>query len=190
MDEQKIIKQCLRGDQNAFGELYEAYIKKIYNFVYYKTHHKETAQDLTSLTFLKALEKLALYKQEAGSFSSWLYQIARNNVIDFYRTKKSDANIDDAFDLHDDHDFLQDIDTQTKLSAVKNHLQKLNSTQREIIILRVWEELDYEEISKIVGKTADNCKMIFSRGLKALKQSIGLPLLLYFFTLNLKNLWP
>lgn len=56
--EQQVISQCQQGQLDGFGQLYDLYIKKIYNFIYYKTHHQQTAEDLTSQTFLKALSKI------------------------------------------------------------------------------------------------------------------------------------
>ena len=96
--EQKLIKDCLGGDLKKFGGLYELYIDKIYKFIYFKTHHKETAEDLVSQTFFKALENIKGFDPSKGKFSSWLYRIARNCVIDYYRTKKAKIDIYDTWD--------------------------------------------------------------------------------------------
>ena len=93
--ESQVIKKCQAGELKQFGQLYDSYIKKIYNFVYYKTWHRQTAEDLTSQTFFKALTKIKQFDEIKGSFSSWLYKIARNTVIDYYRQNKADLNIDD-----------------------------------------------------------------------------------------------
>ncbi|PIR75566.1 MAG: hypothetical protein CO030_02135 [Candidatus Magasanikbacteria bacterium CG_4_9_14_0_2_um_filter_42_11] len=75
------------GDREAFGQLYDLYIKEIYRFVYYKTHQKETAADITADIFVKALHKIDTFDAMKGSFRTWLYTIARSAVIDHYRTK-------------------------------------------------------------------------------------------------------
>ena len=117
-DESQIIARIKNGELNQFGTLYDLYIKKIYNFVYYKTMHKETAEDLTSQTFFKALDNIQRFDETKGSFSSWLYRIARNTVIDYYRTKKTENNIEDVWDLSGDENIQSDMDTTQKLQEV------------------------------------------------------------------------
>jgi len=163
-----------RENTENFDQLYDKYVKKIFNFIYYKTHHKETAEDLTSDTFMKALTKIHDFDESKGAFSTWLYQIARNTVIDFYRTKKSNLNIDDIWDLADGEDILRDLDTAKKLTEVKKYLKTLKVEQREIVILRVWEGMSYKEISEAVGKTEASCKMAFSRTIERLREDMPL----------------
>jgi len=161
-----------------FGEIYDKYVRRIYNFIYYKTHHKETAEDLTSQTFTKALSKLSDFNGEKGSFSSWIYAIARNNVIDFYRTRKNNVNVDDVWDLADDTDIERDIDAIQKLGKVKKYLRALKPEQREIILLRVWGDHSYKEIAQITGKTENNCKVIFSRAIRTLREEMPISVFL------------
>jgi RNA polymerase sigma-70 factor, ECF subfamily len=157
-----------------FGRLYDRYVKAIYRFIYYKTHHKETAEDLTSKTFIKALSKFNSFEAEKGNFTTWLYQIARNTVIDFYRTKKNNLNIEDIWDLSDYKDIERDAHISQQLEDVKKHLNTFSAEQREIIILRVWEDLSYQEIAQITGKTEENCRVSFSRAIAKLRSSISI----------------
>jgi RNA polymerase sigma-70 factor, ECF subfamily len=173
-EEQGAIKACQAGKTEEFGRLYDAYIRKIYDFIYYKTTHKETAEDLTSLTFMKALEKIGSFSPAKGSFKSWLYQIARHSVIDHYRTKKKAANVDDIWDLSGDEDLERDLDAKTKLTEVEKYLHKLKGEQRDIIIMRVWQEMSYAEIAGVLGKSEASCKMAYSRAIALLRQNITL----------------
>jgi DNA-directed RNA polymerase specialized sigma24 family protein len=75
-------------NREQFTEVYDLYASRIYQFIYYKTYHKETAEDLTSSTFLRAFENLHQFNPERGSIGAWIYQIARNLVTDHYRAKK------------------------------------------------------------------------------------------------------
>lgn len=184
MNEQKIIKKCQKGDLVEFSLLYDAYIKKIYNFIYYKTFSKEIAEDLTSQVFIKTMEKIGSFDSSKGKFSSWLYQIARNMVVDHYRAVKNDANIEDAWDLAGDDDLERDADAWQKLSKVEKYLRELKSEQREIIIMRVWQDMSYREIAEILGKSEGNCKMIFSRTMSTLRENMPMELLLYFLLLS------
>jgi len=180
-DEEKLISRCQQGELEKFGLLYDKYIKKIYDFVYYKTMHKETAEDLVSQIFMKALSKIMDFKFNQGTFQAWLYRIARNSVIDHYRTKKQDINIEDVWDLAGDADLERDIDNREKLKAVEKYLAKLKPSQREIIVLRVWQELSYKEIADITGKSEDSCKMAYSRAINRLRREV--PIAIYILLL-------
>ncbi len=172
--EQDLIRRCQRGDAEAFGGVYDLYVRKIHDFIYYRVHHRETAQDLTSETFLKAVRNIGGFDPGKGSISAWLYRIARNTVIDHYRTRHAELEIDDAWDLASGSDAGADIDALMKIDSVRSEMKKLKSEQREVVIMRVWQELSYKEIAAILGKSEANCKMIFSRSLKQLRA--GLPL--------------
>jgi len=185
IDEKKAITGFQKGETDNFGMLYDAYAGKIYSFIYFKTQHKETAEDLTSRTFMKALDNMESFDFNRGSFSSWLYGIARNNVIDFYRTKKNEYNISDIWDLSSGDDVERDIEARQKLEKIEKYLKKLKSEHREIIILRVWDEMSYKEISEILGKSEASCKMMFSRCIKELKKEMPISLVAYFFLLRL-----
>ncbi|MCU0678942.1 MAG: RNA polymerase sigma factor [Planctomycetes bacterium] len=168
------IKACQTGQTEEFSRLYDAYIRKIYDFIYYKTTHKETAEDLTSVTFMKALEKIYSFSPAKGTFQAWLYQIARHTVIDHYRSKKDAADIADIWDLSGNEDLERDLDLRTKLAAVEKYLAKLKVEQRDIIIMRVWQEMSYAEIAAILGKSEASCKMAYSRAISLLRQNVSL----------------
>ncbi len=164
-DDAIYVTRCKSGETEAFGVLYDKYLDPIYRFVYYKTFSKEAAEDLTSDVFHKALEKLTTFDQSKGDFSTWLYRIARNRVIDYYRTKKVTDPIDDAFDVGIDERTPETLDAIAALGKVTAYLETLDAKQREIIMLRVWEERSYREIAAIVGGTEDSVKMAFSRSI-------------------------
>ncbi|MDD5071297.1 MAG: RNA polymerase sigma factor [Patescibacteria group bacterium] len=176
INEEKIIIKCQAGDLADFGCLYDKYIKKIYDFVYYKTLHKETAEDLTSKTFFKALENINNYSSTKGSFSSWLYKIARNTVIDNYRTEKKTIDITEIWDLKSDEDIEKDAGNRQQLEEIKKYLDKLKPEQKEIVIMRIWDGLSYREIAAITGKSEAGCKMMFSRTIAILRKEMPLAL--------------
>lgn len=177
-NEIELIQKAQKGDSDAFGKLYDLYVKKIYNFVYYKTWHRETAEDITSQTFFKALEKIGKFNSEKGVFASWLYQIARNNIIDHFRSFKPTSLIEDAFDLKDKTDIPADLETKLKMEKIHAGLALLSSEQREIVILRVWEGLSHKEIAEIMRKNESSVKMSYSRAVSKLKKEIVITLIL------------
>jgi RNA polymerase sigma-70 factor (ECF subfamily) len=181
IDEKQLIAQCQKGDLEKFGLLYDKYIKKIYDFIYYKTTHQETAEDLTSQTFFKAMDKIGGFDCSKGTFPAWLYRIARNTVIDFYRTRRKEANIDDVWDLSGNEDLERDIDSKEKLAQVEKYLAKLKGEQRDIIIMRVWQSMPYKEIAAAMGKSEASCKMVFSRTIRTLRKEMPLALFIFLF---------
>jgi len=175
-----VIKECQHGRIERFTKVYDAYIKKIYNFIYHKTMHRETAEDLTSTVFMKALENIQSFDESKGSFNAWLYRIARNTVIDHYRTSKDVMDIADAWGLSSKEDILRSVESNEQLERVRGYLETLKPQHREIIIMRVWDQLSYKEIADITGLTEANCKMTFSRAIRRLRDELGMGLLSIF----------
>ena len=98
-DEQKLVKQAQDGGVEAFGLLYDHYLPRIYRFVLLKVSHREDAEDLSHQAFLKAWENIEQYDFRGYSFGSWLYRIARNVTIDYYRSAKTEVSTDNIADL-------------------------------------------------------------------------------------------
>ena len=167
------------GDKEAFACLYDAYVKRIYIFIYYKTFHRETAEDLTSHTFIKALENIQRFNSGRSSFSAWLYIIARNLVIDHYRKRRNTIDIQDVWDLAGEQDVELDTQNRILFEKVSGLIQKLPQKHREIVLLRVWEDLPYSEIANILGKSEASCKMMFSRTMAKLKKQVSLTAILF-----------
>ncbi len=178
-NEAEVIEKAQAGDREAFGQLYDHYFDPIYRFVYYKVFAKDMAEDLVSDTFMKALRSIASFDGRRGQFSTWLYQIARNTVIDYYRTKKSHLSIDDTFDIPFDERTPEQIDVLASLRKVEEYLKKLPARQREIIMMRVWEGQSFKDIASNIGGTESSIKMAFSRSIRQLRAECGESALLW-----------
>src|ERR1700755_29782 len=87
-DELALVRRSQVGEQDAFARLYDAYVERIYRYIYFRVADQQVAEDITSQVFLKAWEKLSSYQSGSTPFIAWLYRIAHNAVIDSYRTKK------------------------------------------------------------------------------------------------------
>lgn len=183
MTDEQLISACQRGDADSFGRLYDAYVRRIYDFVYYRTHHRETAEDLTSDVFLRAFAKIGDFDAAKGTFSAWLYRIARNRVIDHYRTAKPVDDIEDVWDLlRSGADVARDAEARERLRAVEGHLAALPAAQRDVVIMRAWDGLSYAEIAETLGKSESACKMSFSRAVAALRKHMPLAALILLLT--------
>jgi RNA polymerase sigma-70 factor (ECF subfamily) len=168
--ELQIIKACQSGQMEQFVYLYDAYVERIYKFLYFRTFHQEFAEDLTSQVFLQAMSKLKSYKESRGTFQAWLYQIARNLLIDEYRKRKPTDNIEAHMNLASNINL--ENETQGKLSneALYKLIKTLPEEAQELIAMRLWQELSYAEIAQATGKTEGSLKMQFSRIINKLQQ--------------------
>lgn len=189
-EEHGAIEACKRGDSASFGVLYDQYAAPIYRFIYYKTFSKETAEDLVSDTFHKALSHIHSFDADRGSFSSWLYRIARNTVIDYYRTRHVTVPIEDIFELGTDERIPEAHDAIRTLDRVNDYLSALSPRQREIITLRVWEGKSYREIAEIMESTETAVKMAFSRSIRDLREKCGPIAVLVLATYHIQHVLP
>ncbi len=181
--QEQLISSCQNGEPENFGGLYNAYVRKIYDFLYYRTMHKETAEDLTSLTFTKALERINSYSASKGSFSAWLYQIARNSLIDNYKQTRPTDPAETLENFAGKDNLETQIEAKLNLEKVQKFLNTLDEEKREVVTLRVWDGLSYKEISEVLGKSEASCKMIFSRTLEKLNKEVTFALM-YLFILK------
>ncbi len=168
-----LVRESQAGDRDAFGRLYDAFAGRIYRYLYYRTFRRDLSEDLTSVTFLKALEKLSGYDERRGEFSAWLYRIAHNALMDHYRSGRKTVDLDDYPDLRGSADTAADAENRLLWDRVRPYFEKLHQTEREIVLLRVWEDLSYREIGQIVGKTEAACKMAYSRAVRSLRETAG-----------------
>ncbi len=175
-----LVRAAQGGNSSAFGSLYDAYIRKIYDFIYYKTLHRDTAEDIASEVFMKAWKNIARF--ENGSFAAWLYAIARNAVTDYYRRHKNLIDIEDCWDLTKDSDPIQELDDNLQIGAIREAMRELKSRDREIIMMRLWLDLPFKEIAERLGLQEGAVKMAFSRAITCLKSKVPL--------LTLIAIWP
>lgn len=180
----EIIESIKNGNLNEFSRLYDAYIDKIYRYIFFKTRHRETAEDLTGDVFIKALSKIQTFDPAKASFSVWIYRIARNTVIDYYRSKKESADIEDAWDLASDEDVARTVQANLSLKQIEEYIQKLKPEQRDLVILRVWQDLSYKEISEIMGKDEGSLRVSFGRIVGGMKKEFGMGALILLASLG------
>lgn len=160
------------GNKHAFDELYIRHLKGIFAFIFYRVMDRMTAEDLTSQTFIKALEHMHSYDPNKGAFSTWLYRIARNTMLDHFRVTRPTQNIDDVWDLAADENPFLDASSSMDARQVRDVLKNLPKEKRDIVIMRLWDGLSYKEIADLTGKSEASCKMSFSRTVADLRSSM------------------
>ncbi|MBI1877094.1 MAG: sigma-70 family RNA polymerase sigma factor [Chloroflexi bacterium] len=173
--ESDLIQRAVSGDPDAFATLYDAYVEQIYRFVYFRVGDEQTAEDLTSQVFLKAWDKLSSYQIRGLPFSAWLFRIARNNVIDYYRTFKETTSLEPDVIARPDPaaDVDNTIERRLEAEEVRLALQHLTEDQQQVLTLRFIEGLSTEEVAKVMGKRPGAIRALQMRGLQALAQIFG-----------------
>lgn len=167
---ENLLIKAKKGETSAFGELYNLYFKKIYSFIYFRVSHKETAEDLAEEVFLKVYSKIGSIK-EAKSFEAWLYQIARNLVIDYYRGKKEQVNIMDLENTLQYQDtVVSSIDLNHQQKILVALIQKMDPSQQKVLRMKFFEDLSNSEIAAIMDKSEGAVRVIQFRAIAKLKE--------------------
>lgn len=168
--EDKYVKKAIKGDQQAFGQLYDAYLDSIYRFVYLRVEDQQTAEDISANVFLKAWEKLEDYQMRGVPFRAWLFRIARNAVIDHYRTRKEVAPLEAVVNTYDESAVpLSDhVTTRIEAQQILGLMEQLTEDQRNVLTLKLVHGLDTQEVAKALGKRQGAVRALQMRGLQAL----------------------
>ncbi|MGI6588776.1 MAG: RNA polymerase sigma factor [Peptococcia bacterium] len=172
VDEQKLL-QRIKVDKQAFLVVYDQHFSQIYNYIFYRTFNQADAEELTSQTFLAALENIDRYEYRNIPILVWLYKIAANEVVDFYRRKRATLECEwkETDSLRDSESSPETVYLhKSEKEQLSSYLQTLAPRQQEALILRYRHDLSYKEISEIMEKTEGAIKQLLHRGLKNLRE--------------------
>lgn len=174
IDEAALIERA-KNDKEAFGQLYELYVDRIYNYVYYRTGNVADAEDLTARIFVRAMQHIGRYRDQGVPFSAWLYRIAHNLVANWHRdrSRRKIISLDDVaqWRLSDDSpEFATQLlqDKETLLAAIR----RLPADRQELLILKFVERLPNAEIGNIMGRSEGAIKSLYHRTLLALREDL------------------
>lgn len=170
----------LNINKESFGALYDEYIKPIYRFIYFKVNSKEEAEDLASETFLKAWNYLSKIdnSNKIHNFKAFLYQVANNLVIDFYRKRSllpislNDGEWEDANIPDEKISGIDKIKKEDDTAELKKAFKKIPENYSSVVIWYYLEELEIAEIAQILGKSEGTVRVTIHRALKALKRAL------------------
>lgn len=173
-----LIQEAKLGDKEAFGRLYQLYIDRIYRFVFFRVgQRKEIAEDLVADVFVKVWEKIDTFKEgesagRKGSFQAWVYMIARNKVIDYYRSAKQHTSLHEA--ITDEREAIEDtVLNKLEIERIRQSLGLLTEDQQEVIVLKFIDDVSTREIATILGKREDAVRALQSRAIKELKRILN-----------------
>ncbi|HUV52096.1 MAG TPA: sigma-70 family RNA polymerase sigma factor [Dehalococcoidia bacterium] len=170
-DVRSLVEKAADGDIEAFGELYGIYLDRIYRYVFYQVRDKATAEDLAEEVFLKAWEGISKFKWKGPPFQAWLYRIARNHIIDYFRTKRQQVPLDEELTA-DDKEPEQEADDKQTQRMLSKAIFSLPEQQRQIIILKFVEGMENCEIAQVLRKSEGAIRITQMRALTALRRKL------------------
>lgn len=167
-----LVTRCLRGENQAWEELLRAHSRKVYNLCYRFSGRAVEAEDLTQEIFIKIFQTLRTYDAGQGTFSTWLNRVARNHLVDHYRRTRKDRL---TSSLEEDLGSLEEgpgavvgpmvqLEARERKELLQAALARLSPDMREAVILRDFQDLDYQEIAQILNVPEGTVKSRINRG--------------------------
>jgi RNA polymerase sigma-70 factor (ECF subfamily) len=174
-DENELIARA-KTDSAAFGLLYERYVAKIYNYVYYRTGDHHEAEDLTARTFQRAMAHVSRYRDQGVPFSAWLYRIAHNLVANWHRDRgrRQLVGLDDVAHLSAGARPESAAEVNEERAQLLSAIRRLPDERQQLLILKFVEHLSNAEIGKVMGRTEGAVKSLYHRTLLSLRDELGL----------------
>jgi RNA polymerase sigma-70 factor (ECF subfamily) len=170
-----VLDSAVQGDSEAFGLLYEQYVGRIYNYIYYRTGNVHDAEDLTERVFMRALRHIGRYNNRGLPFSAWLYRIAHNLVANWHRdnSRKREIPLDDGFaSFHHgtfpEHEMIRLEENERLLGVVRN----LAEDRQQLLILKFIDHLSNAEIGSIMGRSEGAIKSLYHRTLLVIREEM------------------
>jgi RNA polymerase sigma-70 factor (ECF subfamily) len=167
------LAQAGEGNKEAFGVLYERYVGRIYNYIYYRTGNQSDAEDLTARVFFRAMHHIKNYQDRGLPFSAWLYRIAHNLVANWHRdnSRRPEIPLDDGvmvrhqWQEHPEQALLKAEEHQRLLNLIHG----LTPDRQQLLILKFVDHLSNAEIGQVMGKTEGAVKSLYHRTLLSLR---------------------
>ncbi len=173
LTDEKLAREACHS-ATAFATLYHRYFHRVYGYHLSRTDNVEDAQDLTSQTFVAALEGIASYRGR-GSFAAWLFSIAYHKMADHFRSAAPQVSLEAALELPHPDPSPEDVAAErTQLSQINHAMSQLAPERAEALRLRVYGGLDAAETGRVMGKSAAAVKMLVYRALEDLRRLFDL----------------
>jgi RNA polymerase sigma-70 factor (ECF subfamily) len=175
LSDNEALDRAIQGDPEAFSVLYERYIKRIYNYVFYRTGSAYDAEDLTERVFHRAFGHIQTYNNRGVPFSAWLYRIAHNLVANWHRdnSRRKEVPLEDrtVAHIHHTHPELELVNNQEKEVLLKV-IRTLPEDRQQLLILKFVEHLSNQEVAVIMGRSEGAIKSLYHRTLLTLREEL------------------
>ena len=173
-NDESLVRRAQQHDQDAFAQLYEEYFDKIYRYITLKIGNRTEAEDMTQQVFLNAIKSISSFRWRGIPFSAWLFRIAHNQMVDYFRKKAKHATIslDEVLVSNGNNPQLvaeQNLDIERLLLAT----EQLTQAQREVISLRFASELSIAQVARVMGKSQGAIKALQHSAIVALRKTLS-----------------
>lgn len=177
-NDEKAFIDSAKTDPASFGILYERYVDKIYNYIYYRTGNTKDAEDLTGKVFFKAMSHIKGYRHMGLPFSAWLYRIAHNLVANYHRdrSRKQEISLDKIPGVQlGKGEVLPEarVTHQEEVDILLSYIGDLAENRQELLILKFIDQLSNAEIGKIMRKSEGAIKSLYHRTLLELREKMN-----------------
>ncbi len=163
------------GDKDAFGILYERYVGRIYNYIYYRTGNPKDAEDLTARVFYRAINHIGSYKNLGVPFSAWLYRIAHNLVANWHRdrSRRKEVPLEEHIELRSKSDIPETaLENSQEREKLLKAIRNLPMDRQEVILLKFLDRMSNAEIASVTGRSEGAIKSLYHRTLLALRDNL------------------
>lgn len=167
-----LLERAIGGESEAFGEIYDIYLDRIYRYVFHHVRDKMIAEDVAEEVFLKAWKRLASCKGREQTFLAWLYRIAHNQMIDHLRSRQRllSTEMDDMGDVDGPE---TEVEAKLEWQEVLKAVSRLPESQKQVITLKFAEGMDNREIGVIMGRRQGAVRVLQMRALATLRRSLA-----------------
>jgi RNA polymerase sigma-70 factor (ECF subfamily) len=172
-DRERSLVARAREDGAAFGELYDFYLPRIYGFIYRRVQDRCAAEDLTSMTFQRALENVRRADFRNESFGGWLYRVASNAAVDHARAGRHYVSLDQDGQEEPGDTALDTLAAALDRDQLRRALMSLPSNHRDLLVLRFYDDLDTDELCVVLGCSRETLAVRLHRALRALRVAIA-----------------
>ena len=173
---ESLLVEQAKSDTEAFGLLYEKYVQKIYNYVYYRTGNHHDAEDLTAKTFQRAMKHISRYEQRGVPFSAWLYRIAHNVVANWHRdrSRRKVIALDELALYHQRRPSPEGlVEEDEEKRELLRAIRQLPTDRQQLLILKFVEGMSNEAIGQIMKRSEGAIKSLYHRTLLALRKEMA-----------------
>ncbi len=160
----------MSGSNKSFIKNYEQYLDKIYNYIWYRVgFDSEISEDLCSEIFLKAYRKYESFDQ-SRSFQAWIYAIAKNHLLNHYRSRGREASLEEISEMHVDE--ISKLNKNLEINELIKQIYRLDEYSKEVLLLKYVDDFSNKEISELLNKDINAVRVQISRALEKLKRNI------------------
>lgn len=163
----QLVAQARAGSRHSLGQLFDIFVDRVFRFLSHRMPSQEQAEDMTQTVFLEMIQSLPRYRPQAGAkFSTWLFQIARHRLIDFYRRQKREVPLDDIVEPAIEPAWADPVEQD----ALRQALSQLPERYSTVLQLRYHQDLPTAEVARIMNVSSINVRVLQHRAIKALRQ--------------------